>query len=82
MAYFKKAEPFTVGTVEVVKASERAVLVRLADLDEIWVPFSQIDGDSGIHEQNCGMQTEGVLIISAWLAKQKDLINDESDESF
>jgi hypothetical protein len=32
-----------------------------------WVPKSQIDDDSEVYKAN----TEGVLIVSDWLAKQK-----------
>lgn len=62
-----------VGDARVIRATEKALLVRLEDHGnkEVWVPKSQIHVDSEVYDDAGGR--EGVLIITQWMAKKLDL---------
>lgn len=48
----------------------KSILVECEDWDEpIWIPQSQIDDDSEVYAKG----TEGMLIISGWIADQKGI---------
>lgn len=57
----------------VLRETERAILVRSEEFDEIegeidvWIPKSQIDDDSEVYK----LKTEGTLIVTEWFAEQK-----------
>lgn len=55
--------------VTVLAETEKAILCVIDD-EEHWIPISQIHDDSEVYR----MGTEGVLIITRWLAKKKGLI--------
>lgn len=55
--------------VEVKKETDKAILCDIEG-EEIWIPKSQISDDSEVYEED----TSGTLIISRWLAKEKDLV--------
>lgn len=55
--------------VKATGATEKAVLCEI-DGEEHWIPRSQIDDDSEVYEKG----HEGTLVITEWLAIQKDLI--------
>ncbi len=55
--------------VTVVRETQLAILCKI-DGKEEWIAKSQIDEDSEVYEEG----TEGELIISEWLAKEKGLI--------
>lgn len=61
----------TVGEVTVITKSDRAILIRMPDNDEEWIPISQIHADSEINEDS-ERDTDGALIITSWLASKKD----------
>lgn len=52
------------------RATEKALLCVIND-EEYWIPQSQIDDDSEVYD--AGENSEGVLIISEWIADQKGL---------
>jgi len=54
---------------QTVRETDMALLISV-DGDEYWIPKSQIDDDSEVYKH----PTEGVLIISEWLAIQKGLV--------
>lgn len=57
----------------VITETEKALLVECAEWEgDMWIPKSQIHDDSEVYGGKDG--TEGTLIISAWLAKQKGLV--------
>jgi hypothetical protein len=59
---------FEIEDARVVGESEEAILVEVPELEgPIWIPKSQIDDDSEVYKKG----TEGILIISEWLAEQK-----------
>ncbi|KKN72202.1 hypothetical protein LCGC14_0413390 [marine sediment metagenome] len=62
------AEPVRISDVTVVRETDLALLCDIEG-EEYWIPKSQIHDDSEVYEDG----TEGDLVISAWLAKQKDL---------
>ena len=64
-------------SVEVIKVSPtgKAVLIRMPDNDEMWFPFSQIHSDSEINEGSCIPEFTGKMIVTTWIAQQKDLID-------
>ena len=55
--------------VTVLYESEKAILCEI-DEEEMWIPKSQIHDDSEVYK----MGSEGILIISKWIAKKKGLI--------
>ena len=59
------------GRIEDVRALRATTEALLVDVDgeEIWIPQSQIHEDSEVYEED----TEGGLIISAWIAEKKGL---------
>ena len=62
------AEPVRISDVTVVRETDLALLCDIEG-EEHWIPKSQIHDDSEVYEDD----TEGDLVISAWLAKQKGL---------
>ena len=60
----------TLQDAEVIRESDRAVLVRV-DGAEVWIPKSQIDDASEVWSlKNAG---PGDLVIPLWLAEEKGL---------
>lgn len=59
------------GEVEVVRATDRALLVAY-ELQEIWIPKSQIDDDSSIYSSK-QVGEKGELVLPEWLADEKGL---------
>jgi hypothetical protein len=54
---------------EILRVTEKAILVLLEDGDEIWLPLSQVEpGDYRAGDQ------DGSLCITEWIAKEKGLI--------
>lgn len=60
------------GDVLVKHATEKALLVE-HEGEELWIPLSQIDGDSEIYAEH-QVGEEGVLVVTDWLAEQKGLV--------
>jgi len=54
--------------IKVVKETDRALLVRLEDGEEKWVPKSVIHDDSEVF--NASTQ-EGKLVLEAWFAEKE-----------
>ncbi len=65
-------KPASLGQAVALKATTKALLCRVEDRDdeEIWIPLSQIHGDSEVW----GEDDEGELIISEWWAEKEDLV--------
>lgn len=63
------AEKVQIQNVTVSKETESALLVNIEG-EEIWIPKSQIDDDSEVYKKD----TEGTLVITEWIAKQKGLV--------
>lgn len=55
--------------VEEVTAETDAAILCLIDGDEVWIPRSQIGGESDVNEEG----DSGSLIIPKWLAEDKEL---------
>lgn len=55
---------------EGVRETQKAVLVRLDDGSEHWVPKSQIHEDSEVYASG----TDGTLIVSRWWAEKEGLL--------
>ena len=53
-----------------VKAETDKALLCVIEGEETWIPKGQIHDDSEVHEKG----TNGTLIISRWIAIQKDLV--------
>lgn len=60
----------SVGHVEVVHTTAKALLVELEGGKREWFPLSQIHPDSEVYSD----QKSGNLIITMWLAEEKGLI--------
>ena len=57
--------------VKVLVEREMSLLCEI-DGEEIWIPQSHITADSEVFDGN--ENSEGTLIITAWLARKKGLI--------
>jgi len=63
------AEKVQIQNVTVKRDTEKALLVVIEG-EEFWIPKSQIDDDSEVYKAD----TEGTLVITEWIAKEKGLI--------
>jgi hypothetical protein len=53
-----------------IRETEKALLIHNAEWDDdMWFPHSQITDDSEVYADG----TEGTLIVTEWIAKQKGL---------
>lgn len=62
---------YEIEDAEVIRATERALLVRAPELDDaVWIPLSQVHDDSEVWDdgENSG---PGLLVVSAWFAEQR-----------
>lgn len=64
------ADSYRVGMVEVLRVTDRAILVAIRNHDDEWIARSQIHEDSHVQGHD-GPGETGVLIITKWLAKKK-----------
>jgi hypothetical protein len=72
----KSSDPMkSVDNLTVVRATEKAILVKTVGGKENWIPKSQIHEDSQI--QSFG--DEGTLIISEWIYNQKEWDKEEDE---
>lgn len=55
---------------EAIRATEKAVLVRRANGEEVWVPQSQICDDSEIFRRG----DTGTLVVKRWYAEKEGWI--------
>ena len=55
--------------VRVIRSTEKALLCRLEDGLEVWVPRSVITDDSEVCEQG----DEGTLVVKSWFAQKENL---------
>jgi hypothetical protein len=62
-------ETVSFNSVSVIRKSD-AALFCLIDGERVWIPFSQIDDDSEVYDED----TEGQLIVTEWIAIQKGLV--------
>lgn len=58
----------SIEDVTVKKETDKALLVKIGE-EEMWMPKSQIHEDSSVFREG----DEGQLIISKWIAEQKEL---------
>jgi hypothetical protein len=61
--------------VTCLKQTNAAILCRILDEDDdidedVWIPLSQVHDNSEVYEEG----TEGKLIITRWIAEQKELV--------
>lgn len=52
-----------------IRDSGKALLCKIEEDVEVWIPKSQIHDDSEVYEEG----HEGTLVIPLWLAEAKDL---------
>ncbi len=57
--------------VEVLRETDKALLVRTAEGDEVWIPQSQIDDDSEVYSVK---SSPGTMTVTLWIATQKGLV--------
>lgn len=63
-------EPVYFEDVEVLHETDAAILVNL-DGEEIWIPKSQILDESEVFDMD---SSGGTLVITEWIAMEKELI--------
>lgn len=54
-----------------VKETDAALLVRIDKGHEVWFPKSHVHADSEVFDEDAN--SEGTLIVTEWIAKQKGL---------
>ena len=54
---------------EIVRETDKALLVRLDDVGEVWIPLSQICDPEDYQEGD----RDGSMSISEWIAEQKGI---------
>jgi hypothetical protein len=59
---------------ECVRESDKAICVRGVEINDIWIPKTQVDDDSEVWGYKPEARGPGRLIISEWIAKEKGLI--------
>ena len=67
-------ESVSLGDVEVIAVTDRALLVRGdfgGDEDGEWIPKSQIAKDGGDLDENALVGEEGELAVTSWLAGKR-----------
>lgn len=61
----------TFPNAKCIKASDKAILVKLEDVEEpVWFPQTHVDEDSEVYE----VGHHGDLVVSEWIAAQKGLV--------
>lgn len=63
-------EKVSIEGVKGINQTDKAVLCLVPDKGEVWIPQSQIDDDSEVYSAD----SEGTLVISLWIAEQKNLV--------
>jgi len=63
------SETVRIEDCEIIKATDKAVLVRIGGEVEKWIPQSQIDDDSEVWKEG----DKGDLVIKAWFAEKEGL---------
>ena len=66
---FEEDETVEIEDVCVKAESDKAILVQFDDLDEIWIPKSQLAERSEVKAEG----DSGTLVISRWIAEQKGI---------
>jgi hypothetical protein len=65
----------TISPVEVKAATNKAILIVYKD-EEYWIPRSQMRDESTVTKKG----DKGKLVISAWIAGEKNLSSDADDD--
>ena len=60
----------TIDVNEVVRETDRAILIRLQNGHEQWVPRSQIENSDDFSTGDCDVE----MSISEWFATKEDLL--------
>jgi hypothetical protein len=73
--YTHYEETVSIDDVKAIRSTQMALLVRIGGKKEeggmeVWIPQSQIDGNSEVWKEG----DEGELVISQWIAEQKGLV--------
>lgn len=64
--------PVTFKDVVCLAQSSLAIKVRIPGKGVLWIPQSQVHADSEVY--NDGPNDSGKLVITHWIAEQKDLL--------
>jgi len=59
----------TISDVVCIKETDAALLIRLEDGTEHWIPRSQLSKDSDVSNED----DEGAITLTRWIAEQKSL---------
>ena len=59
----------TISDVVCIKETDAALLIRLEDDTEHWIPLSQLSKDSDVSNED----DEGTITLTRWIAEQKSL---------
>lgn len=65
----EETEAVNLGPVVVKHETDKALLVRMEDQTERWIPKSQIHDDSDVYRKN----QDGELKVTKWFAEKEGL---------
>lgn len=60
-------EGHILGQARVIQETDKAILVRLEDEQEVWIPKSVIHDNSEVYSEKSG---EGMLVVAEWWAER------------
>ena len=72
-------EKHEMGKARLVRETEKAILVKLEDGTEKWIPKSQVHEDSevfGRYKTMAGGGVEGKLVVTKYWAEKNGLVDD------
>ena len=55
--------------VEAINSTPKALLCRLENGREVWIPRSVVDEESGVIDEG----DQGILIVAGWFAEKEEL---------
>lgn len=58
----------------VTETDNACLIIDPASGEEIWIPFSQVEGRKGKRAANGHFSGEGTITMTDWIARQKGLL--------
>ena len=65
-----KIDPVEIDGCQCLRATDKAILVRIQDDLELWIPQSVVHDDSEVWKED----DEGTLIVAGWFAEKNGLV--------
>ncbi len=72
-------ETVTINDVYCKHETDKALLLAVPGHEDMWIPKSQIDTASEVQDDLAN--SEGVLVITKWIAEQKGLVEEDDPDA-